>query len=136
LTLPIRPSAPPAPLARAETAVSPAVATPEIPLPEVTAPPRPRTASEEVRLREELQALAEAMAQSEGQQWGPTLEALDRYDARFPNGVLSPEAQVLRVLSLCGLDRKEEARALALSLARTSPDSPGVQRLKTSCAAP
>jgi hypothetical protein len=97
---------------------------------------RQPTATQELTLREELQLLQQAMDQHEAQQWAPALQNLDRYQSQFPHGELWAEAQALRVLILCGLERTEEAREVAQTLLAAAPQSPAVQRVKTSCAKP
>ncbi|MBL8934500.1 MAG: hypothetical protein JNM69_08095 [Archangium sp.] len=58
---------------------------------------------------------------------------LDEYQTRFPAGVMLVEARVLRVLVLCQLERKAEATSLLRELERTTPASPALQRLSSSC---
>lgn len=62
------------------------------------------------------------------------LTNLDDYQARFPNGVMQVEAQVLRVLVLCDLGRKADATTVLRFLQRTTPTSPALERLSSSCA--
>jgi hypothetical protein len=86
-------------------------------------------------LRDELSVLRLAKAQHDAGDFAAALASLDAYDTRFPDGVMAVESQVLRVLTLCELGRKPDARAVLTALQRKTPKSPAVTRLKTSCAA-
>jgi len=85
-------------------------------------------------VREELAVLRLAKAQHDASQWRAALDTLDVYDTRFPAGALRTEAGVLRVLTLCALQRPADARALAARLLETEPGSPAVRRLAGTCA--
>jgi TolA-binding protein len=77
-------------------------------------PPRPVERAEPPAASEEVQALERAISLLRGKHDGPAaLAALDDYVARFPSGVLVPEARVARVDALLMLGRADEAlRAL------------------------
>jgi TolA-binding protein len=94
-----------APLRKLALADAPPPAPPVPPVVERAEPP---AASEEV------QALELAMGLLRGKHDAPAaLAALNDYVARFPNGVLAPEARVARVDALLMLNRSDEAlRAL------------------------
>ena len=99
--------------------------TPSIP------PAVERGANEPVdTLNREVHGLSSAMAAVEGARWPEALLALDDYHRDFPNGVLTTEADVLRVTVLCELGSTEAAKALAAALSRQSPSNPAVQRLR------
>ena len=68
--------------------------------------------------------------------WNDTLTALDQHDAAFPSGALRDEADVLRVLALCGLSRVPEASNLAARVHARAPRSPVLSRLTASCVDP
>jgi len=122
---------PPAALPTVEPAPAPIAAPPPETKPVVTAPPRkvalaaraPVTPPPVVRAAEpaeapaaseEILALQQAVGLLRGKHDAPAaLAALDDYLARFPNGVLAPEARVARVDALLLLDRAAQAlRAL------------------------
>jgi TolA-binding protein len=81
---------------------------PPSPPPPASEPPQPPQPSEEV------QTLQRAMGLLRGKHDArAALAALDDYVARFPGGVLAPEARVARIDALLLLDRSDEAlRAL------------------------
>lgn len=62
------------------------------------------------------------------------ITSLEEYQTRFPAGVMLVEARVLRVLVLCRLERKAEATTVLRELQRSTPTSPALQRLSSSCA--
>lgn len=133
----------PAPGVRDEVAQTPPVPlVHHEPAPGPVGPPIAVSASNKVPapdaakpLRDELTVLRLAMTHHDSGNDLAALSTLDEYDARFPNGVMVVEGQVLRVLALCQLARPAEARALLRQLELATPASPAVQRLKTSCAA-
>jgi hypothetical protein len=55
-------------------------------------------------------------------------------DERFPNGVLMEERVATRILSLCQLDRADEARAQAQHFLLEHPRSVYAERVRHSCA--
>ncbi len=89
----------------------------------------------------EVQALEHAMGLLRGKHDAPAaLAALDDYAARFPNGVLAPEARVARVDALLMLDRADDAlralEALPLDAHRRSTELQlirGELRARTDC---
>lgn len=106
------------------------VETPEVPR---AAPSRP-TPEDERRLRDELEVLSVAMRAADAARWAEVLDALARYEVRFPQGALRVEARTLRVLALCGSGREDDARALAAGLRAEAKGSPVLTRLDASCA--
>ena len=93
-------------------------------------PPAPPPAVEHVEptaAAEELQALEQAMSLLRAKHdAGAALKALDAYLARWPDGVLAPEARVARIDALLMLDRGDEAlpalEALPLDTNRRSTE--------------
>ena len=82
---------------------------------------------------EEVQTLQRAMGLLRGKHDAPAaLAALDDYVARFPNGVLAPEARVARIDALLLLDRSDEAlralEALPLDAHRRSTELQLIRR--------
>ena len=59
------------------------------------------------------------------------LRTLDGYDARFPGGLLVPEATVVRIEALVGKGDKAAARRLADVFLRTHPGSPLAARVRS-----
>jgi TolA-binding protein len=112
---------------QAKAAVPPADATPSTPA-RAAAPARAPSIADEVA------ALQLALSHVDGRRFDQALEALDGYDARFPKGELSVEARALRALTLCGLGRTDDARALGAELLKTGT-SPTLMRLRASCVA-
>ena len=60
-----------------------------------------------------------------------TASTLDGYDARFPGGLLVPEATVVRIEALVGKGDKAAARRLADVFLRTHPGSPLAARVRS-----
>jgi len=92
------------------------------------------SASERSTFHEEL-ALVEAARSALGRgEVRSCLEALDQYDQRFRDGVLSSEADITRIEAFAKLGRDDEARALAdrfLVVHATSPYAERVRALRT-----
>lgn len=61
---------------------------------------------------------------------------LDRHLAQFPRGELADERELLRVETLCRLDRLTDARALAERFLLERPGSALRQRIASACPAP
>jgi TolA-binding protein len=104
-------------------------------------PPAPVERVEPTAASEEIQALERAVGLLRGKHDAPAaLAALDDYIARFPGGVLVPEARVARVDALLMLDRADEALraldALPLDAHRRSTELQlirGELRARTDC---
>jgi TolA-binding protein len=112
---------------QAKAAVPPVDATPSTPA-RAVAPARAPSIAEEVA------ALQQALSHVDARRFDQALATLDGYDARFPKGELSVEARALRALTLCGLGRTDDARALGAELLKTGT-SPTLMRLRASCVA-
>ena len=131
------PVAPRAPAAK--RVVAPAV--PEVAVAD-TPPPAPVVAPAQPPASEEITALEDAVGLLRGKHDAlAALEALDRYIARFPKGVLAPEARVARIDALLMLDRADEAlralETLPLDAHRRSTELQlirGELRARTDCA--
>lgn len=85
---------------------------------------------------DELALLRAALRHLDAREWKEALAELDRRDLEFPAGALQDEADVLRVLGLCGLDQVSAATALAARLRVRAPNSPALARLSTACVNP
>lgn len=62
------------------------------------------------------------------------LERLAEHESGFASGMLSEERRALRVVALCNLGRRDEARQIADAFLREAPRSPLVPRIRKSCA--
>jgi RNA polymerase sigma-70 factor (ECF subfamily) len=58
---------------------------------------------------------------------------LDEHARTYPTGVLAEERSAERVLTLCKLGRKAQARTEAARFLRATPDSPLAQSIRSSC---
>jgi hypothetical protein len=67
---------------------------------------------------------------------GAALLELERHLAQFPRGELADERELLRVETLCRLDRQADARALAERFLLERPGSALRQRIASACPAP
>lgn len=61
------------------------------------------------------------------------LALLGEHERRFPQGVLRQERNGERVLVLCALGRRDEAKSLAKSFLRAEPASSLAERVRASC---
>lgn len=95
----------------------------------------PLSPAEEAALKAELVVLRRALALHEASEESEALAVLSTYDDTFPRGVLSVEADVLRVRVLCSLGRAAEAKSVRRALDQRAPGSPAALRLQQSCAA-
>jgi len=59
------------------------------------------------------------------------MRLLDEHDARFPNGALGEEVEVLRIESLARAGRSAEAKRLAERFVRERPNSPYAPRVRS-----
>lgn len=131
---PVTPSRPAAAVPARGPALPPAKKPGEVPpvaaLPAPSLPPVMPAADELALLRAALRHL-------DAREWKEALAELDRHDLEFPaGGPLQDEADVLRVLGLCGLDQVSTATALAARLRVRAPNSPALARLSTACVNP
>jgi hypothetical protein len=118
-------SASAAPTARTE--VAPATSSPA----EVarTAPARaPR-----VQLLEEGRALALVQRALSEHRGGEALLLLDQQNESYPTGALAPERAAAKVIALCEVGRRVEARSAAERFAQAWPESPLVGRVLETC---
>lgn len=88
------------------------------------------------QLQLELTLIGEATDSLEAGHLEGANEALRRYDAEVSAGLLATEADVLKVLVLCGTGQLAEARALAAELQQQAAGNPALARLRGSCATP
>ena len=126
-----------APLARSkEPAIEPRPApsvTPEV-APPAEAPPaaavaRPTPAA---TLSDEVALLDDAVAALRRGEGAAALLMLDRYDRKFPQGVLNPEATVARIEALVAIGDLARARTIAARFLAANGDSPLAHRVRQS----
>lgn len=93
-------------------------------------------AGEEQRstLAQELALLQRARRALNRQDAQLALGIVQSLDERFPEGVLMEERAATRILSLCQLQRTEEARAQGLHFLAAHPRSVYAERVRRSCA--
>jgi hypothetical protein len=99
-------------------------------------PPTPRVAkppaTPEPALERLLPEAETALARRDSAR---ALELLERHAERAPL-VDADRRMALRVLALCGLDRREDARAEARAFLAAHPESQWIDEVQTSCAGP
>jgi hypothetical protein len=81
----------------------------------------------------EIAVLAEAQKALAADQPTRALRFLDDHARAFPQGALSEERSLARVIALCKLGRIESARREAQPLLRLAPDSPASERIRAAC---
>ncbi|HYJ10180.1 MAG TPA: hypothetical protein VEX18_14255 [Polyangiaceae bacterium] len=81
----------------------------------------------------EIAVLAEAQKALAADQPARALSFLDDHARAFPQGALSEERSLARVIALCKLGRSESARRAARPLLRKAPDSPVSERIRAAC---
>lgn len=84
-------------------------------------------------LEAELGMLGEAHRATLGGDPARALTLLTAHRERYPRGALRQERSVERVLALCSLGRRDEARAVADAFLRAHPSSPLAPRVEASC---
>jgi len=101
----------------------------------VVAPLRPArpTPAPVDSLEAELGMLGEAHRATLGGDPARALTLLAAHGERYPRGALRQERSVERVLALCSLGRRDEARAVADAFLRAHPSSPLAPRVEASC---
>ena len=124
-----------APRPRAVKALSQAP-TVEVQPPPIVVPAVPPSTREILPTTRELSVLRTALQHIDALEWTEGLAVLDRHDAEFPDGTLRDEADVLRVLALCGLEQVSAAFDLAVQVRARAPKSPALVRLSASCVSP
>lgn len=130
------PTAPPT----ATTTAPPKVLAPPVPSVSATtiastAPSSTATVAAEpshpLGLRDELAMIDEARTSLGSGNGAAALATLDRYDARFPSGLLREEAEAVRVEALFAAGRGEEGKRLGAEFLRVHPSSPHAQRVRS-----
>ena len=86
-------------------------------------------------LAEEVAMLQRARRALAAENGALALGLVEELDERFPKGVLIEERSATRVLSLCKLERTDEARQTARSFLERYPGSVYAERVRNSCAA-
>ncbi|HEX6277078.1 MAG TPA: hypothetical protein VFZ53_28750, partial [Polyangiaceae bacterium] len=61
------------------------------------------------------------------------LKELEEHRRAFPRGALVQERSAAKIQALCALDRKSEARAELVQLAKLAPSSPLEARARRTC---
>jgi hypothetical protein len=87
--------------------------------------------SDDSAFSEEVIALDRARAAIAGAGPAQALSILDDYGARFPRGVMRPEATVLRIEALVNAGDRAAAERAAEAFLRANPSSPYVPRIRT-----
>jgi outer membrane protein assembly factor BamD (BamD/ComL family) len=86
-------------------------------------------------LAAEIRALGEARGAMQGGDPAKALVLLDEQSAAYASGQLREERTAARVLALCKLGKRDEARALAARFLADNPRSPLADRVRGACAA-
>jgi len=86
------------------------------------------------QLGQEIELLARVNAAVNAGDGRRALELIADYDRRFRPGILGEERTAASVLALCAAGRTSEAKAAAERLTRSSPRSPLLGRIASSCA--
>jgi outer membrane protein assembly factor BamD (BamD/ComL family) len=81
-----------------------------------------------------MRLLASAYAQLRAGQPARALATIEQHERRFPSGSLTESREVARVLALCALGRKQDARDEATGFLATHPGSPFTARVRAVCA--
>lgn len=84
----------------------------------------------------EMEALDRAVRALDAERFDEGLAQAREFLRHFPRSELVTEARVVEVLALCGLERVDEARAVAASVPLSEAWNPAVRRLESSCAPP
>ncbi len=101
------------------------------------APPRGRRSvaeQERSTLAQELALLQRARRALNREDGRLALGIVESLDERFPDGVLMEEREATRILSLCQLQRTDEARAQGQQFLAEHPRSVYAERVRRSCA--
>lgn len=85
-------------------------------------------------LAAEARILARARAALRDGRAEAALEASREHGARFPSGALREERMATEALAACALGLRDEAQKLSAELARTSPASAYLARIRAACA--
>jgi hypothetical protein len=96
-------------------------------------PAREKPSAQEATLNQELDLLHDAQAQWRSGNPTAALSLLALHRQRYPKSQLRPEREALRVLSLCAVGRKEEARQVARRSLQNAPLSPLRTSVEESC---
>jgi outer membrane protein assembly factor BamD (BamD/ComL family) len=95
--------------------------------------PSPTRASSLADETELLQAARAALARGDHR---GALALADAHRRRFPGGALAEEAEVTRILGLCGVGDTAAARTASAAFLERFPRSPLRTRILSSCAGP
>jgi RNA polymerase sigma-70 factor (ECF subfamily) len=85
-------------------------------------------------LAEEIRLLRTANDASRALNHAGALFLVEEHERRFPRGFLTDERRVQKILVLCDLGRKDQARSEARKFTADHPSSPLNARLSSSCA--
>jgi hypothetical protein len=124
----------PSPTPRTSVAARAAVRTPAATAPPLLPATPAASATEPLRsslgLGNEIAAVDDAQRALSSGNAGLAARLIDEYDARFPNGILSQEATVVRIEALAKQGRSAEARALAERFLEAHPATPHASRIR------
>ncbi len=109
------------------TAVAPPL--PAAPPAPAVAPAPPKTASA-VTLDEEVLAIDHARGALSAGDAAGALQAVDAYDARYPNGALAQESAEVRIEALFRAGKRAQAEKLAARFVAAHPNSPYVRVIR------
>jgi hypothetical protein len=133
----VTPSALPPPPPSASAPLEPPPPPP--PAPSALVHARPRAAPAPAladALTDEVRLVADARGALESGDGARALSLLAEHDRRFAAGVLSPEAEALRVEALCRVGRTDEAQVQAARFTDRHPGSPLARRFAAACGTP
>ncbi|PTL76577.1 hypothetical protein [Vitiosangium sp. GDMCC 1.1324] len=138
---PVKPTPPPASGVASETAAprtnaAPVPRVPRPPAPEVPRPTQLRPAETPAEMDEELTLLETAYQALRGGDAAGALEEAERHAARFPEGALAQEREVLAIDALVRMGRRTEAGARAETFRARYPTSTHWVRIQGLLAGP
>jgi len=126
--LDIPPVPDPAPELVAPPALAPPVDVPNASLAHTSAP---RPSASGSSLPDELAMLQDARQALAAGQPALALARLDQYAARFPNGTMTPEANVVRIEALLAAGDRPSAERVAQAFLARDPESPYASRVRS-----
>jgi RNA polymerase sigma-70 factor, ECF subfamily len=131
----VAPSVPVAALPNAPTTATAVGAQPQAPGNTSRSAAAPADGAPADTLAEEARLLAQARHALRGGDNERGLALLDEHARTFPNGWFASDRAVERIVALCSLGRRDEARREAKAFLARHPNSPLTRRIGSSCAA-
>ncbi len=128
----VEPAAEPPPISPADLKAAPPVVTPSAPSTGhiAVAPVAPATVPSGGSLPAEIAALDRARTSLEGGDPAQALVQVDAYEARYPNGTFSEEAEVLRIEALVKRGERARAASVGQRFLAAHPSSPHAPRIR------